>query len=163
MIVCMIYLLFLIPTTIGLEHMPRIVSNPDYTEVSSLARLNGLSVSKDVVNAIVTASSIYKIPIREMAAIAIVETAIGNNIRVNVNRNGTKDVGLFQINTVNHVFCKGLDLTKVRDNSLCAAMLLRRHKQRHKDYVGVYHSKTLKKKMIYLQKIAKVLKRTTDK
>jgi hypothetical protein len=55
-----------------------------------------------------------------MACIAEKESSLRIDA-VNVNKNGSKDLGLFQINSVHHdTTCKGLPLFHAYYNSLCA-------------------------------------------
>ncbi len=122
-----------------------------------IAQANGFKVSNEIDIAINNAARHYRLPASELTAIAIVESGIGQNAKTRINTNGTQDIGLFQINTINHKFCKEYDIKNNIGNALCAAKILSKLKQTRHDYVGVYHSKTPSKKQIYLSKIAKVL------
>ena len=93
-----------------------------------------------------------------LAAIAIVESGFGRYARTRLNRNGTIDRGVFQINSVNNKKCAAFNLDTVEGNAFCAAFILS-----HMPDVASYHSRTPSKKMIYSKKIAKVLKTGSDK
>lgn len=127
-------------------------------EIRELALANGFSPNTRLVNAIATASAIYEIDALELTAIAIVETGLGTNVVARKNTNGTIDKGLFQINSVNHKECIEYNLDSFEGSSLCAAKILSRIKEKHKDYVGVYHSKTKHLKAAYLEKVERILK-----
>lgn len=71
------------------------------------------------------------------------------------NKNGTVDVGLFQVNSIHwSSTCKGLDVFSVRGNTQCAARLIKMHKKSasHFDtkWLGRYHSKTPSLKTKYV-------------
>lgn len=132
-------------------------------QVLDLALSNGFKPSERIVNSILVASQTYNVDALELTAIGIVETGLGKYIKTRKNTNGTHDKGLFQINTVNHSKCVEYNLDSPEGSSLCAAKLLSTIKTKRSDYLGVYHSKTPTKKMIYLKKISKVFKNQTDK
>lgn len=129
----------------------------EYSVLSDLVTANDMTPHDEAIKAILEASKRYDIDSRELTAIAIVESSFSHNSRMIANTNGTHDIGLFQINTVNHDVCKEYNLYDVKDNALCAAKLLARLKVMRRDYVGAYHSKTPEKKMKYIQKITQVL------
>lgn len=135
---------------------PQIVEKPRNV-VRHIASMNGFNVTKEVEIALYKAAKAFNLDVRELTAIALVESGLGSNSIRRLNTNSTIDVGLFQINTVNHSFCKEYKLDIPLDNALCAGKLLSSIKARRADYLGVYHSKTPKKKMKYIQKINKVL------
>lgn len=132
-------------------------SSDDYETVVTMAKANGFKPTHRVVKAIVLASRLYHIDVAELTAIAIVETGLGLYAVNRVNKNGTIDKGLFQINTVNEVYCKAFNLDTEEGSALCAAKLLHRIKKRHSDYLGRYHSKTPSLKSKYMHKVTSVM------
>ncbi len=140
----------------------QIASANDFKDVKSLAMRNGFIPSSQVIKAIIKASHKYKLDPLELATIGIIETGLGKYARDRVNKNGTVDHGLFQINTVNEVVCIEYDLSTVEGSSFCAAKLLSRIKRVRHDYMGVYHSKTKSKKAIYLLKVSQVLAKNAE-
>lgn len=127
--------------------------------VLELADSNGFKPSKRVVQAIVNASRTYSIDVAELTAIGIVETGLGKYAKTRRNTNGTYDRGVFQINTVNHVYCIEYNLDSPEGSALCAAKLLARIKKNREDYLGVYHSKTPTKKEVYMRKLSNILQK----
>ena len=127
------------------------------TRINALARRNGFTCSARVAKAIAQAGAAYRVDPLELTAIAIVETGLGKYAQPRVNRNGTVDRGLFQINTVNYARCVEYNLDTPEGSALCAAKLLSTIRQRRADYLGSYHSKTPSKKEKYLKKINLVL------
>jgi hypothetical protein len=132
-------------------------------DVRDVALANGFTPSERIVNAILRASETYQIDSIELTAIAIVETGLGKNAKTRVNSNGTKDHGLFQINTVNAPKCVEYNLDSPEGSALCAAKLLSQIKARRADYLGVYHSKTPSRKLVYMQKLDQVMSQTDNK
>lgn len=135
--------------------------------VVNLARSNGYKPTRRVVQAIIKASQTYKISVNDLTAIAILETGIGRFDHIRHNDNGTYDVGLFQINTINHKKCRGYNLVSPEGSAMCAAKLLSDLRKTRGDYLGVYHSKTPSVKHVYISKLNQVVakailsKRTT--
>jgi hypothetical protein len=123
----------------------------------ALAKSNGFSPSQRDVQAIAYASEQWHIDAKELTAIAIIETGIGTNKLTNVNSNNTVDLGLFQINTVNYPKCVEYNLSSPEGNAMCAAKLLHMLKVKRKDYIGAFHSKTKKYKIVYMQRINGIL------
>lgn len=134
------------------------MSFADSSVIRKIAVNNGFEPNSKVVESISRASKAYNIPVDKMTAIAIVETGLGRYNKNNLNKNGTVDKGLFQINTVNNEFCSEFNLQTNEGSAFCAAKLLNKLRKTHpNEYVYVYHSKTPSKKLIYKQKIDKVL------
>ncbi len=131
--------------------------------VLRIAINNSLNPSPQVIFAIAHAAKKYNINATELAAIAIIESNMGKYTKTRINSNKTKDIGLFQINSINFNKCKEYNIYNFEGNAFCAAKILSQIKTHRSDYIGVYHSKTIKKKQRYLQKIAKVFKMNTDK
>src|SRR5271166_3546125 len=81
------------------------VNASDFANVKRLATKNHLNPPNRIIKAIVIAARWYEIDPLELTAIGIIETGLGKyNVDV-VNKNGTVDTGLFQINTVNQSKC----------------------------------------------------------
>lgn len=136
-------------------------------DVQDLARANGFEPSDRIVKAILKACDLYQIDAMELTAIGIIETGLGKYATTRKNTNGTKDHGVFQINTVNAPKCVEYNLDSPEGSALCAAKLLSEIKSRRKDYLGVYHSKTCRPdfcpKKIYMAKVSQVLASASDK
>lgn len=129
----------------------------DFEDIQDLAQANGFKTTPKIINAILDAADQFNLEPTDLAAIAIVETGMGTMNKVRKNTNGTEDVGLFQINTINHPKCIPYDLHTNEGSSMCAAKLLFEIKKKRDDYIGVYHSKSPKHKALYMRKIATVL------
>lgn len=128
-----------------------------HKDVDALAKANGYEPSKRIIGAIIRAADTYDIDALELTAIGIVETGLGKFSTAKKNTNGTKDRGVFQINTVNYSKCVEYNLDSPEGSALCAAKLLSKIKLYRADYLGVYHSKTPSKKLKYLNKVSQVL------
>lgn len=129
-------------------------------EILDLAQKNGFKPSNRVVKAISYASKAFDLNPLELSAIALLETGMGKYNSVRLNKNGTTDQGIFQINSVNKQYCLEYDISTPEGSALCAAKLLSRIKHKHfkdPEYLGRYHSKTPKYKKIYFSKLTKVL------
>lgn len=126
--------------------------------IVALVRANGFVAHNKTIQAIIAASKAFNVTPTHLAAIAIVESGFGRYARTRVNRNGTIDRGVFQINSVNNKKCAAFNLDTVEGNAFCAALILS-----HMPDVASYHSRTPSKKMIYYKKITKVLKTGSDK
>ena len=133
------------------------MAQPVASDVTDLAKANGFTASPRVVAAIVEASRQYRLDAKELTAIAILETGLGRYNKPRLNSNGTTDVGIFQINSINAKTCLEYRLDTPEGSALCAAKLIYKLKQRRNDYLGAYHSKTPSKKQIYVEKLTKVL------
>lgn len=103
----------------------------------------------------------YGIEPRELAALAMIESGFNPRVSSRLNANGTTDVGMFQINSVNRVKCKKYNIETLEGNTHCAAMILAELKTKRSDYLGAFHSKTPSKKIVYLEKIRVILKERT--
>lgn len=102
----------------------------------------------------------YKVSYNDMIKIAYIESTFRIDA-LNKNRNGTIDVGLFQINTVNHKSCaeRGYDVYTLKGNIYCAVYIVAGHKKYKrfdKHWLGRYHSKTPSKKLAYITKLERV-------
>jgi hypothetical protein len=80
-----------------------------------------------------------------------------------VNKNGTIDVGMFQINSVHFSgICADLDVMTVKGNTQCAIKLIKeakKHSRHDKNWLGRYHSKTPSRKLNYVNLLNNVPKR----
>lgn len=131
-------------------------------QIQALAASNGFYPKKRVVNAIIVASETYSVDHLEMTAIGILETGLGKYTQTNNNANGTKDLGLFQINTVNFPKCIEYNLESPEGSALCAAKILSKIKAKRPDYLGAYHSKTPSIKESYMKKLEIVMARNDN-
>lgn len=90
----------------------------------------------------------------DMYRIAWVESRFKANA-VRKNRNGTTDIGMFQINSVHwHSTCRHLAVDTPKGNVECAALLLKLHRKyavTDSQWIGRYHSKTPSKKRTYIK------------
>lgn len=125
--------------------------------IEDLAVSNGYRPSTRVISAISFASKAYSLNPLELTAIGILESGLGQFKTLRVNKNGTIDVGLFQINSVNLHKCTEYNVETIEGSALCAAKLLSSIKAKHKDYLGRYHSKTPSKKNAYHAKVKRLL------
>lgn len=133
----------------------------DTATVRKIAVINGYNPNKHVMESISRAARAYNVSVEKMTAIAIVETGLGRYTAVKLNKNGTRDKGLFQINEVNKTFCREFNLNTDEGSAFCAAKILADLKKRYpKDYYGVYHSKTPKYKEAYKEKVDNILKKS---
>lgn len=103
------------------------------------------------------AAAAYGVDARVLKAIAYLESSGGKFTGPKVNKNGTVDLGAFQINSIHWATtCKMYNVATLKGNALCAARLLKQHKKfkgSDADWVGRYHSKTPSKKVKYAKKI----------
>lgn len=133
------------------------IQNTKQKDIEKLVLSNNLKISNRIVNAILLASERYQIDALDLTVIGIIETGLGKYTKTMINSNGTKDRGLFQINSVNWPKCVEYNLDSPEGSSFCAAKLLSEIKKKHKDYLGRYHSRTPSKKASYLKKMSKIL------
>lgn len=111
--------------------------------------------------AIKRAAKAYDVDPRALAAIAYLESSGGKFVGLRHNRNGTWDVGAFQINSIHwDTTCAAYNVHVLKGNAMCAAKLLRSHR-RHRDsdphWRGRYHSKTPSRKQVYATKLEKIM------
>lgn len=126
-------------------------------ELRKIAVKHGYAPKQQALNAIRVAAKVYNLNAKELLAIALVETGAKQSV-VHKNLNGTLDVGLFQINTVNWGACSEFNIWQVEGNALCAAKLLASLKHRFpKTYLERYHSHTISKRNIYAKRLEKFL------
>lgn len=115
-------------------------------------------LSIDAVRAIVQAANAYGIDAQALVKIGYVESRY-NQGAIRHNKNGTIDVGMFQVNSVHwSKECKGLDVTTLQGNADCAAKLIAGHATHaatDSAWLGRYHSKTPSKKLYYAKQLDK--------
>jgi len=101
------------------------------------------------------------VPSDLLKAIALVENSRMNPKIKRTNRNGTKDYGLMQINTIiaKEFDTKESSLLRPRKNIQVAAKHLARFTKRGLSWynIGKYHSKTPSKKILWIRKVKKKL------
>lgn len=109
------------------------------------------------------AAGTYNIKPKYLFAIWAIESSgdRSGTVHIKENKNGTFDVGPFQINSI-HISrtCKEHDIFTFKGNVYCAAKLIKLHSRfKNKDecWLARYHSKTPSKKKIYCKKIKKEL------
>lgn len=111
--------------------------------------------------AIARAAKAYDVDPRVLEAIAHLESSGGRFTGLRHNRNGTWDVGAFQINSVHwDTTCKAYNVHVLEGNAMCAARLLKSHKRfrdSDPDWRGRYHSRTPSRKQAYAAKLRRVL------
>jgi hypothetical protein len=99
----------------------------------------------------------YRLPRGVLLKIATIESNVNPKAPMRVNKNGTKDVGMFQINSVHwHTTCKAFNVFELSGNARCAALLVARHRTKagvDEHWVARYHSKTPRYKLIYARKL----------
>lgn len=117
---------------------------------------NGLSMR--AMRAMVSASTTYNIDVLDLAKIGYVESKWKQAAK-RVNKNGTIDIGMFQINSVHwYKECKGMQVKTLEGNANCAAKLIAGHAKWSsidKQWLARYHSKTKAKKRHYAKLLAK--------
>lgn len=109
---------------------------------------------------IYNAAKKYNVDASDMIKIAYVESKFNPSAFNKNNKNGTVDIGLFQINSIHWTTtCKDYDVFSVKGNSMCAAKILSNIKKRHalddKNWVARYHSSTHSKKYAYAELLKK--------
>lgn len=109
--------------------------------------------------AIEGAAAAYQVDARVLKAIAYLESSGGKFVGPKINKNGTVDIGQFQINSVHWATtCSMYKVDTLRDNAMCAAKLLKQHKKfKYSDphWIGRYNSKTPSLKLKYFNKFKK--------
>ena len=129
----------------------------DRTELLGMAHKSKLYVSSEVLNAIIKAGRAYNVRPKELFTLAIIESNLNPNV-FRTNANGTTDIGLMQINSVNINKCLEYNINTIMGNTMCAAKIVASLKAAYpSDYLGVYHSKTNRFKNQYLAKVSRIL------
>src|ERR1700677_1337987 len=95
----------------------------------------------------------YDLDAQELITIAYVESRWKTKASRS-NKNGSFDVGMFQINSVHwSTTCKDLNVFTEAGNAFCAGRILYRLKKQYgdedEDWIARYHSATASKKQIY--------------
>jgi hypothetical protein len=147
----------------GIRVSDKLQNNGVYKNIKKdiiiLAKRNGINPNINTVNVILKASKLFQINPLDLTAIAIVETRMGTSRMINHNTNGSIDIGLFQINTVNHEFCIEYNLKNIEGSAYCAAKILSKGSFNRERRLMAFHSKTPDKGRIYLKKINAVFKK----
>ena len=154
------------PETVESESVPFELTESVQTvqdQVKALALANGFEATDQVADAIAKASKAFDVDALQLTAIGILESGLGKNAKTRLNKNGTHDKGVFQINTVNWPKCKEFHIETLQGNAFCAAKILSQIKMRKPSDLGKYHSKTPSKKNAYFAKLTKVLQVASDK
>lgn len=122
--------------------------------LADYAKRLGFKPSVEVTKAISYAARNYGLDETKLLRIAIVESSL-NPKAYGLNKNGTEDIGLFQINTVTYSHeCIEFNVWSAKGNALCAAKVLSRHKKSGDPYfIGRFHSLTPDKKLRYYNKV----------
>jgi len=125
-------------------------------DLKALTERNGFKTQERVINVIRIEAQRSGLDASQLVRIAMIESGLDINAW-RVNKNNTVDVGLFQINSVNFLKCKGLDINSLEGNVKCAVKILKAH-HKHADtdfeWICRYHSKTPSRKAEYCKKLA---------
>lgn len=123
----------------------------------ALVSTDCFALDADIQKAIYTAAIKHKVPKRELLKIAFVESSLRKNPLSRYNKNGTYDIGMFQINSIHwHTTCSEYNIYTVKGNTECAAKILSRHRKyaaKDPEWMARYHSTTPKHKMKYAEKL----------
>lgn len=107
------------------------------------------------------AARTYRVNYKLLKAISIVESGGGKRVQLQANKNGTKDAGPFQINSVHwNSTCKEYKVDTAHGGALCAAKILAghyKHSRHDPEWYGLYHSKTPTLKHGYAMKIKSIM------
>lgn len=114
--------------------------------------------SSELSRAIEEASRLHGVKQEYLRAIAAVESS--NRLRPpdRHNKNGTVDVGTYQINTINHGKCIPLNLRNPGGSARCAARLIKKLKPKNLYDLAKYHSKTPSHRARYYKKLKEASK-----
>jgi hypothetical protein len=125
--------------------------------LADYAKRLGFKPPLEVTKAISYAAKSYGLDEAKLLRIAVIESSL-NPKAYGLNRNGTEDVGLFQINTVTYSHeCIEFNVWSIKGNALCAAKVLSRHKKSGDPYyIGRYHSLTPSRKLDYYRKVRNI-------
>lgn len=124
---------------------------------SIIFSFNAKALDLETRKAVSKAAIKYNVSELELLKIAFVESTLRKSPPMRHNKNGTYDIGMFQINSIHwYATCKEIDVSKLNGNAMCAAKLLSQIKQHSKNdanWLARYHSKTPKFKMRYMKKL----------
>lgn len=117
-----------------------------------------LVMAGDVDVAIKNASKLYNINPEYMYQVLNVESGQTIYSGIRLNKNGSFDIGPFQINSVHiNTTCKEYVLINIQDNAKCAAKMIAKLKAKFGKsdvfWLSRYHSKTPEKRKIYEKKL----------
>lgn len=121
--------------------------------LSLILTLRPASASQSVHPAIKRAAQMHSVNPRLLQAIWLVESSGRAKVKPRNNRNGTKDHGPFQINTINLHKCAPLNVETMAGGARCAARLLKKIKPTDAWTAAKYHSKTPSKRRAYAKKL----------
>src|SRR4051812_46541951 len=121
------------------------------TLIIALIALTGITAQAKqpdakTVKVIYSVAKTFDIDAQDLIRIAYTESKFKVDA-VRVNKNGTIDYGMFQVNSIHWTTsCKEFDIKTLKGNASCAAKLIKAIKARHGDtdinWLGRYHSKT---------------------
>jgi Transglycosylase SLT domain len=115
-------------------------------------------VAGEIDSAIISASRAHNVNPKDLYQVLKVESGPKIFKGVKLNKNGTFDIGPFQINSI-HINrkCREYILVKVEDNANCAAKLIkeieRKYSKKEPNWLSRYHSNTPEKRKIYEEKL----------
>ena len=113
--------------------------------------------SSELNRAIEEAARLHGVKREYLRAIAMVESSGRTNPPDRINKNGTIDRGMFQINSINWHKCIPLNLRNPGGSARCAARLIRKIKPKNLYDLAKYHSKTPKYRERYADKLRRAL------
>jgi len=143
---------YILGCLLGAEH----AKADNRAELVQIAHKSHLYVSRRALDAFIEASRVFDIPAKELFSISVIESNLNPNA-FRVNNNGSYDIGLMQVNSINKNKCTEYDINTILGNVMCGAKILNQLKQKHSDYLGRYHSATPKYKNKYIAKVSKIL------
>lgn len=122
-----------------------------------------INCSPTFIDYITIACERYDIEVNHLIVIGLVESNLNPKAKTRFNKNGTKDVGPFQINSVHRKStCKEFNIDSLKGNTMCAGKLIAKHSRKAETdplWLARYHSKTPSKKRKYFKKILKFYKK----
>jgi hypothetical protein len=117
------------------------------------------SIAEAIPKEIRAAAIRHSVDAKLLHAIWLVESGGRTTIKPSSNPNGTKDYGPFQINTINLVKCRGLNVETLAGGARCASRLLERYSEATAWSYARYHSKTPSLRAKYANKLTAALAR----
>lgn len=127
--------------------------------LAKISHAQKVQVDFETIRTINEIAKTENIKVEYLLRIAFVESRFKIDA-INVNKNGTIDLGLFQINTIHwNTTCKNFDVFTVKGNTRCATKLIKialKHKGKDAHWLGRYHSKTPSLKRKYYNLINSV-------
>jgi len=119
--------------------------------------LPALTVQQATLQVIYEVAHQYNIDAQDLLQIALTESSFNQRAK-RVNKNGTVDWGMFQINSVHWTTtCRHFDIRTLRGNAQCAATIIAslqaRHGAKDPNWIGRYHSATPSRKRAYVKRL----------